>query len=385
MPSWKKSLLARACIAPMLLLPALSPAQPGQAPPKASQLEAKGRILFEAERVEVPKFPDVPSTSPEADELARRLGGLARDLQIAWLKRGIDDQPLPSNLADRLSSAGTLHRKRIVAEVGRIATLTLTESPMPVKEDGRKKPATTPRTRGPHAVNGAGGPAEPIGRDQLEDFVEPHRSPKFNFIEQHSCKNPCILTLAQVALTLRLNDAAGSCLGYWGKKHLAAAEVARGLPDHARRLRQSLAEVAEIILLRDILDPGQVQKFKRAYWSSMGVHGLLEPEVAASLGISRDQRDMIAAALDEKTKQAIRMKEIRISSTGRFTSEEREQFSERWNEMYLNRLAEADEVVWGLLTPSQVSRYSKMVDEKASRPERVRRKEDASQRPTPAS
>jgi hypothetical protein len=385
MLSRKKKSCVRACIASMLLLPALAFAQSGQdLAPATSQSEIKERILFEVKRVKSPKYLDNSTASPETIGLARQLSDLARDLQIAWLKRGIDDSPPPSDMADRLSSAGFLHREKIVATLGRIATQTLTPAALPIKKSAGKHPSANLRSSGSIQRKGTGRPVEPISPEQLDEFTDSHCSMKFNFIEQHSCETPCLLTIDQISLSVRLDETTRSCLANWGKKYLSSAETAQGLPIHASRLKELLIKNTDSILFQAILRPEQIAKFERAYWASRGTAGLLEPEMRSKLGISRDQRYMIEAALNEKTQQAIAMREISLPYSDKPSLAEREQLGAEWNKVFYQQQAAADEVVWDALTPSQISKYNKILGGKALPPQRLRHIESP-KRPAPSS
>jgi hypothetical protein len=381
----KKKLIVRACFTSILLVPTFSFAQSGQAPAQeSSQPDVKQRLLIEAGRIEPPKYIDNASASPEAAKLAGRLSDLARDLQIAWLKRGLDDLTPPSDLAERLSDEGVARRKKIVADVGRIATQTLTGAiPQTGREVGKGKPPTS-RAPGAHNKSGTGRAAEPIGPEQLEEFAGVHCSMKFNFIEQHSTETPCLLTLEQISLSNRLDEIVRVCLIHWGKEHLTAAEIAKGWPNHARRLADSLTDIADSILFQTILDSEQVEKFKRAYWKSRGLASLIDPELGSRLGISRDQREMIKAALGERTRNAIESKESTLITMDNRSLAEREQTGAELNAIRYQQQAASDESILELLTATQVSKINQLLGEKALRPKAPQRNQ-SSKRPAPSS
>ena len=377
----KKFLLSDLYFALILSLPATSIAQSGKESPdpSGSPTDVRERLILESQRVALPKLIE-SATSPDAEALASQLSVLARDMQIAWLKRGLNKSPLPENIDARLSDAGALHRKKIAEEVGKIASLTLVESASRQDLAQKKSRGQGPRAGLQKDAMSADRSPDSVESERVRSFVGENCSQAIGFVKQLMTDAPCPLSPDQIQLSCRLDRAIRACLSYWVVKHPDAMPDDKNLLEAAKRVKQSLSDIADNILFQAILDPGEVEKFNQAKYASRGTRALLEPEVIANLGISRDQRKLIIEGLEEKFRRVVQLSQTEPDLPNDSSPAERTLAASQSNERLERVRAEADEAIYDLLTPSQIIKLFKMTGRWAPKPAKSRRQTDKSTR-----
>lgn len=174
MRSWNEATVSVMCLTLLLIPdPESSWAQQEPLAPTALQSVDKRRLLEEANRVEAPHFALRAPASPEAVELAHQLEAFAKEIQVAWLKRGLEDEPLPADISARLSPEGAAHRKKFVSYLEEMATLTLSDPIPPPRKPSRKDhpaPSSNSEPRRNDLVPQATPPTDQQGRaDESRD------------------------------------------------------------------------------------------------------------------------------------------------------------------------------------------------------------------------
>ena len=348
-----------------------SRAQQELSAPDMSQAAARSRLLEQAERVEAARFALNAASSPEAVELSHQLEAFAKEIQVAWLVRGLDDVPLPADMAARLSPQGAADRKKFVSHLEEIATLTLSE-PVPTPEKTSRKNLRTPpealEQRRDHPASQA---ASSVNQQKsaadveasLNLYVHPFHT-KFNPIKNDQASEIARFTREQATLIDKLDLLSQSALKYWARKNLNLSIREQERPNHELRFRQSIIDLSKRVIFSAILRPEQAEKFKRAIWIKQGPDCLLDPEMASRLGINKDQRAMIRNALDQSLEDytALRSKVVPliVQSDDPLVRQQNQQILEGIKQAR-NEIGQA---VWDILTPSQTSKIKALLVER---------------------
>ncbi len=375
----------------LTLNPNLSRAQQELLAPAASQAAAKSRLLEEAERVEVPHFALRAAKSPEAAELAHQLEVFAKEIEVAWLKRGLEDTPLPADMSARLSPEGAAHRKKFVSHLEEIATLTLSDPILSSQKPSRKGQHTSSggaEQQQNNLLPQATPPINQQGRDgegeaSLAVYAFPVHN-RFKPIDIYKAREIAQFTTEQTALDGKLDELTRSVLKYWGRKNLDLSIRESERPSHAMRFRQSIIDLSNRVIFSAILRPEQAEKLKRAIWVKQGPDCLLDPEIASRIGINKEQRAMIQTALDQSLQAQTDYRSkvenlINRRSSDRLVKEQNQEIIESIKQ---NR-NENNQAVWDLLTPSQTSKIRALLEERASKAKPPRQENPS--RPAPAS
>ena len=277
--------------------------------------------------------------------------------------------PCPKTWLARLSDGPLFYEQAIVSNLNGVAKLILVEPTAaserkggglrPVRPGGADK---SKRTAAKHAI-------APIQEDKLNVYVQRNISLKFQFLERTQMIEICEVTAEQLALSRRLDEVARSLLAYWGRKNLDAAEVAERWPDRAFALRNAIVDRSESILFSVILSPKQAEKFKCAYWTIRGLKSLLDPELALRLRIDKEQRVMIEDALNNSVNRTRAMTSELQPFLFVISGGEKFQQALQAQALIDQTTFAAEQAVWDILTPSQISKLHKLLGEKALKSE----------------
>ena len=289
--------------------------------------------------------------SGDQNGLIGRLDRAARDVQRAWLIRGIDDQPPPSTaeLAERLAGCGHQLRAGLVTHFEAIAVegvLEPSQANSLLKKLGRRSSRPLvgryPRISAPSR--------EPIVETKRwydhQIRAMARQSAKSAFVSdlfrvflgwdetRLDEPNPLKISDEQTKLIERLNKLVGDVQSDWllrgldgpnpvPRDHwedLPTPRMVRRFEDR-QRFQDSLAARAEEIVLWGVLEPRKAMIAKRQCWlrsgleqladpkmaGCSGIMALLDPEVASSLGISRSQREELVVRLEQRAIVADRL------------------------------------------------------------------------------
>jgi hypothetical protein len=271
-------------------------------------------------------------------ELAARLDQLARDIQGAWLIRGLDEQPRPPNseLADRLGERGKRLRARVVWQAEAIAlegVLEPNQAKRLLGRSGRRLPQRMVagyREFKVHVV----APTENKGpaQRQVQACIAALANPRYQpselfgiFLSEGGRVTPA-LSREQTIFIQRMDmlnrDTAKAFLArgleptdlsptdqHW--LDAVPPKMLEGLSEDGRVLRISLLLRSEAIALDGILKPEQLISSKRHLWAARGLNtmdarmggtpgiiALLDPDVANLLGLAKGQREEVNARID---------------------------------------------------------------------------------------
>lgn len=271
-------------------------------------------------------------------ELVARLDQFGRDVESAWLIRGLDGQARPpdAELAERLAEPGQRLRAGVVWQIEAIAL----ES---VLEPGQAKCLLAKSHRRPpkQMVDEYRSFSVPVGATptanrghayrQIRSMIAMLAAPTYHpselgkiFLDEGRALG---FSAAQTELMRRLDKLTRDVTKDWLARGLDGPEprptdpewlnpvpskMEDRLSEEGRRLRVSLLLRSEAITLVGILKPEQAFSSKRLLWSrcsldlldaraggSHGISALLDPEVGTRLGLSKAQRDDLGARIDE--------------------------------------------------------------------------------------
>jgi hypothetical protein len=393
-------------------LACLAGARPQDRPPRETlPVELVSKLRAEAARLE-PEYvfdsfaalakpdPGGPlSLSPEQAELVRRLDGTARAVLRAWLLRGLDQKPTPpaAELVDRLAGHGAKVREAVIAHAEAIARETIL-NPAQARNWGRAGAAIVGPLPGRY-------PELPLASDKPPetaadyDLVVRSRASKLNDstfpaselfgIIIRNGSGPLGLSAEQLALTRRLDELARSVCRACLLRGIGETPPKGNVPpthdlldrlsQRGQRLRASAVAHAELLALGAVLDPDQAERARRLLWRERGVEALLDPELAARLRLSREQREQVIERLVNRREQ---LDEINVAAL-RFThSTETEatqggldqakiaaQVERQAHQELKLAAAEVDFIFLDILTPTQFRAVFRLLDKPApSRP-----------------
>ena len=121
------------------------------------------------------------------------------------------------------------------------------------------------------------------------------------------------------------------------------------------RLSDSLFGHAEAIALEGILTGEQAELCLRVVWAQNGTTALLDPALASKLRLSRSQREEVLFLLGKKTEVSDEQTEALAPLAGLLPSHpEMTTVGERIVRDANDRMSQVDEMIWDLLTPSQL-------------------------------
>ncbi len=386
----QKTISSVICITLVLVFNSTSSwAQQGlSAPAAAAQAEGKRHLLEEADRVEAPHFAIRAANSPEAVELAHQLEAFAKELQVAWLKRGLDDLPLPTDMTARLSPEGAAYRKKFVSPLEEIATLTLSDPISPPQKRGRKERPIPSGGAEPQRNNLVPQAMSPINQQRIDVEVEASLNvyvnpvySRFGVISNHLAYEFAQMNSEQIAISRKLDELSQSALKYWGRKNFDFSTEDSNWPSQSLPLRQSIIDLSNRVIFSAILRPEQAEKLERAIWIKQGPKCLLDPELASRLGINKEQRAMIKTALDQSQQAHMAFGSEVVPLMNRSDDP---LVKQQYSEMIKQNRKEIDQAVWDLMTPTQISKLSGLLGERSSKVKPPQQK-NSSPRPAPAS
>ena len=291
--------------------------------------------------------------NPAAAELANPLDKIMGEILAVWLTRGLDDDPAPSDLADRIARKGVDFRKSVVEHARAIAVQTIRESHQ--SPSGREIGADR---KGDEAGQEVG---KSVIRDNLDKLDRGKLSFRLVVLGRQDIKKLIGVTPQQDDLAWRLDSVVRNLLMSWLERSLVADLPARELVDRATRQREVVVGHAETILRLAILTPDQAERFERAYWATLGWPALLDDRLASRLGLSKEQRSLIAEILANKDRVAEEMdRSIGWLRMHTRTPEEAER-AKSVDKLIRSRISEAEQDIWDVLNPGQVSKLGRLV------------------------
>jgi hypothetical protein len=327
-------------------------------------------------------------------EFSRRLEELVRAILKAGLIRGLDTRPLPSatELATRLDEVNKRHRQAVIphAEAMALEGILSADQASPLrKATGRRRTGTLSGRYGPsrqpcsqviHSVaeleelgvkqeqallTGPGGMSSEFFQEVV---VYRDIGGKFS-TEQGQLEKILKLSGEQLDLASRLNRLNCDILTEWFSRRLRADkarladEQAADWFDATSLLRDSFVAHAETLLLRGILSPSQADALLAFDWRHAGPSALADPELASRLNLSRTQR---AALVEQLNNRRLIHDEIvvNLSQLMEFHGKNDElgrDIGVAAGEEKQRVVAEADSLVWSVLTPSQLRKLNQIL------------------------
>ena len=238
-------------------------------------------------------------------DFARRLDALTREILKESLLRGLDAKlpPPAKELEARLSEDAKRQRQGLVAHVDAIALdgILSPAQARPLRRKLSQKTVAAPGSRyGPYRTTGCK-PVEKLDQLQLEieqeQRVLEHGQVSFLFASLAAQGlAQAKIDPVQIDLAKKLDRLSREILFAWLSRTFARANFPETDWDAAASFdawnRQSTNFVAraEVLLLRGILSPDQVEPVLMSFWKSMGHLALWDPQVADRLKLTKDQR-----------------------------------------------------------------------------------------------
>jgi 3-methyladenine DNA glycosylase AlkC len=159
------------------------------------------------------------------------------------------------------------------------------------------------------------------------------------------------------------------------------------LSDNGTRLQASLVAHAEAIALVGVLEPDQAARARRRLWSQSGIRNLadprmavssaimalLDPEVAASLRLSKAQREELEArlldraVLADQLDDALSPQQVELlnaaGAQGEMTEHQRAVLEAKLTAEARQEIKEAEQAVWKVLSKSQIKAFRRLLDD----------------------
>ncbi len=338
-------------------------------------------------------------------ELAARIDQLARDIQSAWLIRGLDQQPLPlaTELAERLAERGKRLRAGVVWQAEAIAlegVLKPDQTKRLLRSSGRRPPRRMIAGYREFMVHGAS-PTENKGpaQRQVQACIAALANPSFQpselfgiFLSEGDRLAPA-LSREQTDLIQRMDELNRDVAKAFLARGLEGPDLSptdqqwldpvppkmlAGLSEDGRWLRISLLLRSEAIVLQGVLKPDQVISSKRLLWSrrdlhvmdadmggSRGIVALLDPDVAGLLRLSKTQLEELSTRIDDlhalvrglndEVFSAI-MQTQNHPNDNQFVMSQQAVLSES-----RARIRQAEDAVWGVLRTRQQQAFQRLV------------------------
>jgi hypothetical protein len=401
--------------------------------------EMIAKLRAEAARLETGHASDLFAALSEPETAARlklsgvqadlvgRLDKLVRDVQKAWLIRGLDDHPAPSpvELAQRLSEPGQRQRAGLLAHAEAIALEGVLEgnqanrllrkaggrAPKPLA--GRYPSIRMPSDDPPPQNKG-------MADDHIRSLSRMLAKPSFFVSELYRIllgwdepgqdeRNTLGFSKEQAELIRRLNELARDVQRDWLVRSLEGPDpvplehwgdppqlrMVERLSETGQRLRASLVAHAEAIALEGVLEPDRALRAKRRLWSRSGltqladprmaasreIMALLDPEVAAALHLSRAQRDDLVARFEARAAVAYELNKLVCGekselydaawTRGEITEDQRVAMEQRVATNARLRIMRAEQAIWDVLTSSQIRAFRRLIsDSEPKQPEK---------------
>jgi len=331
-------------------------------------------------------------------DLSRRLEILVRDALVALLLRGLDDKTRPAEeeLARRLGEVCKRDRREVVSNAEAIVL----EVILTPRQASRARKAYKVKPAAPLVgrYRASRRPAAEVLQSvtELKDVVEHEQrslrgsiggsSSLFDVVVnfrvppgKQSVGTPSTaelglwktlkLSIEQTGLANRLDRLNCDVLHAWLSRNLVADlsrledwEAADWYDTRARQ-RESFIAHSETIVLQGLLSPSQAKTLLAHVWRYMGPSALADPELAAHLNLTRAQRSTVVEQLEtcrsireEIIQHLIGLMEFRGKKDefGRDIAEVARQEKQRVQ-------AEADWMVWSVLTRSQRNELSRIL------------------------
>ena len=325
--------------------------------------------------------------SDAARNIALRLDELSRDIIRAWLLRGLEKGSLPpeGELSARLGSAGKAFRESVVKQAEAIALEGLL-----TPSQAKKWRTTSGRSAGLRKGRYGPLPSTADKPPRTTDDCEWAVRSMAGALNRNGATSSLLMkivaganpTLAQsdeqLALALRLDELARLVSRDYllrGLQGLPPTDLRDGPPPPqlAERLSRSgdllLASVvahAELLVTEAVLDPEQAEKARHLLWSRLGLLALLDPELDARLGLSRNQVDDVFYRMVQRSKVVHEVAGMKAAAAWGVP---RAQHTVAGGEP--DRLqAEADAIVLDVLTPRQAQRLKQILGDRAPAPPR---------------
>jgi hypothetical protein len=129
------------------------------------------------------------------------------------------------------------------------------------------------------------------------------------------------------------------------------------LSDQGKRIRANIVAHAEEVALRAVLTPEEAEPAKRQVWRDRGLHALLDPELAARLRITRTQREELVESLEARPEV------LEEGGFGFINDGVRPaQVAGVPMAAYEQKIAELDQPIWEILSPSQLRALAGLLD-----------------------
>ncbi|SIN98306.1 hypothetical protein SAMN05444166_1902 [Singulisphaera sp. GP187] len=390
-------------IASILIPTAVSLAQEGQSPVPGTRplSEVKAALRAEAELIEKSGTSGRSLILADSEKreglsslqasLVGRLDRMTRTLLAAWLRRGLDDDPVPIDLVGRLTEKGAKERKAVITHADAIAAqLILTlghetvgkEAEAAKQSQSRNVRPVRPQTQEPSFTQSATDVAKVIAfvKDEIDKLDRGKISFGFAVLDRPAIRAVVKLSKEQSDLFLQFDETVRAILSTWMLRGLEIEPLPADLADRVIRRRDATIAHAHAILYQAILSPRQAELFKRTYWATRGVPALLEdPELASRLRLTKEQKALIAELLTMKTTHAGRLQQTH----GHLLWDRNQEVGQQaYNDMQRS-LSEFDLGLWEILSPTQMSKLGQLLGSEIRPPLRREKRSGQSQRNNP--
>jgi hypothetical protein len=346
--------------------------------------------------------------------LVGELDRLARDVQRAWLLRGLDGkrQISSTTLADRLNENGTALRAGLVRHAEAIV-LEMALEPIQANRllrqshrratgllAGRYPPIRVPTDEGPPHGKGR---FDEIIRGTIRWWAE-HKYPMsilYEILRSPPERRMLEISNEQAELIDRLDEIVRNVRGDWLARALEGAErpprerwaepptpmMVDRLSEKGERLRTSVVAHAEAITLAGVLEPEQTARAKRHLWSQSGARSvddprmaasreilaILDPEVSSAIRVTPSQREDLISRLEDRAALVHQLHgelgalepELIAACRGKdlMTEAEAAAAYEGLLKSAGDRLAGCEEAVWEVLSTGQIRAFRRLVRE----------------------
>jgi hypothetical protein len=136
------------------------------------------------------------------------------------------------------------------------------------------------------------------------------------------------------------------------------------LSDRGLGMRESIVAHADEMALEGVLTPEQAERAKLELWRRRGVHALLDPELAARLGMSEAQRAELAKRLKERLgvyHDLIRSGLVFIRP-GQMPQAEADALVKKGRDETERKVASLDQPIWEILRPAQLRALAELLN-----------------------
>ncbi len=341
--------------------------------------------------------------SREQAELTGRLEETTRAILRAWLLRGLDEQPAlsPRELADRISEPGQQVRQSVIAHAEAIVLQgVMTPSQAARWWQGPRRGARK-LLAGRYALTHEPTDSPPIEtaerfdgaiRGEARGLLNPSvcASQLFSIIALRKDGVATELAVGELALAHQLDEVTRHVLRAWLLRGVGSEpptlDFAEGPPTEGMvyrlsaqgdRLRASIVAHAEAIALEGILSADQAEFSKRLLWARLGVPALVDPELAARLKLSREQREQLKLLLEDRevvlhethrSPAAIKMETSAALMRGELTKEEAQGLRIRAESEQKKQANVVDRSILEILTPAQMRSLARLLGRPAPQP-----------------